>query len=52
MCYRICVLACYEQVEEAYEAGLPGAHEAYLDLLKDDLGAEAFETYVIETCLA
>lgn len=41
----------YEQVEEAYEAGLPGAHEAYLDLLRDDMGAEAFETHAAENCL-
>ncbi|MBA3390267.1 MAG: hypothetical protein H0U02_13035 [Rubrobacter sp.] len=40
-----------EEVEEANEAGLPGAHAAYLDALKDDLGEEAFEGYALENCL-
>ncbi len=40
-----------EQLEVAYEADLPGAHEAYLNVLKDDLGEEAFEVYAIENCL-
>ncbi len=40
-----------EDIETAYEAGLPGSHEAYLDLLRDDLGAEAFDTYAAENCL-
>lgn len=40
-----------EQVEEAYEAGLPGAYEAWLDVLADDLGEEGFERYALENCL-
>ena len=40
-----------EEIEGAYEAGLPGAYEAWIDLLKDDLGAEAFEAYARENAL-
>jgi len=40
-----------EEIESAYEAGLPGAYEAWIDLLKDDLGAEAFEAYARENAL-
>jgi hypothetical protein len=41
-----------EEIEDAYEAGLPGAHDAWLDVLKDDLGEEAFEAYARENALA
>lgn len=40
-----------EEVEAAYEANLPGSHEAYLDVLRDDMGAEEFERYALENCL-
>ena len=40
-----------EEIEGAYEADLPGAYEAWIDLLKDDLGAEAFEAYARENAL-
>ena len=40
-----------EEVEAAYEANLPGSHEAYLDVLRDDMGAAAFERYALENCL-
>lgn len=41
-----------EEIEGAYEAGLPGAYDvAWIDLLKDDLGAEAFEAYARENAL-
>jgi hypothetical protein len=39
-----------EDVETAYDAGLPGSYDAYLDMLKDDLGHE-FEQNAIENCL-
>ena len=40
-----------EEVEAAYEANLPGSYEAYLDVLRDDLGADEFERYALENCL-
>ena len=41
-----------EEIESAYEAGLPGAYDvAWIDLLKDDLGAESFEAYARENAL-
>ena len=40
-----------EEVEAAYEANLPGSHEAYLHVLRDDMGAEEFERYALENCL-
>ena len=40
-----------EEIEEAYEAGLPGALEAWIECLKDDLGEEGFEIYAYENCL-
>ena len=40
-----------EDVEAAYEANLPGACEAYLEALKDDLGEQAFEVYALTNCL-
>jgi len=40
-----------EEVEEAYEAGLPGALEAWIECLKDDLGEEGFEIYAYENGL-
>ena len=40
-----------EEIEAAYEAGLPGAYDAYLDMLKDDLGHDDFEQYALENCL-
>ncbi len=40
-----------EGIEQAYEAGLPGAHGAYLDALADDLGEDAAEAYAVENCL-
>jgi hypothetical protein len=40
-----------EEVEAAYEANLPGSHEAYLGVLRDDMGAEEFERYALENCL-
>ncbi|MDQ3316866.1 MAG: hypothetical protein M3522_05965 [Actinomycetota bacterium] len=40
-----------EEIEAAYEAGLPGSYDAYLDMLKDDLGADGFEQYGLENCL-
>ena len=36
-----------EEVEAAYEANLPGSYEAYLNMLRDDLGAEEFERYAL-----
>ena len=40
-----------EEIEAAYEANLPGSYEAYLDVLRDDMGAEEFERYALENCL-
>ncbi len=40
-----------EEIEGAYEAGLPGALEAWMDFLKDDLGDGAYETYAYEHAL-
>ncbi len=40
-----------DEIEAAYEAGLPGAYEAYLEALKDDLGEQGFEDYALENCL-
>lgn len=40
-----------EEIEGAYEAGLPGALEAWVDLLKDDLGEDAYEVYAYENAL-
>jgi hypothetical protein len=40
-----------EELELAYEVGLPGAYEAYLDALRDDMGEDAFERYALENCL-
>jgi len=44
-------LMSLEDIEAAYEASLPGSHEAYLEALKEDLGAEGFEDYALENCL-
>ncbi len=40
-----------DEVEAAHEAGLPGAREAYLELLRDELGEQEFERYALENCL-
>ena len=40
-----------EELEVAYEVGLPGAYEAYLDSLRSDMGEDAFELYALENCL-
>jgi len=40
-----------EELKVAYEAGLPGAYEAYLDALLSDMGPDAFEAYAGENCL-
>ncbi len=40
-----------DEVEAAHEAGLPGAREAYLEVLRDDLGEQEFERYALENCL-
>ena len=40
-----------EGIENAYEAGLPGAYEAWVDHLKDDLGADGFELYAYQNAL-
>ena len=40
-----------EEVEAAYEANLSGSYEAYLDMLRDDMGADEFERYALENCL-
>ncbi len=40
-----------EEVEAAYEANLPGSYEAYLDVLRDDMGEDEFERYALENCL-
>ena len=40
-----------EEVEAAYDANLPGSHEAYLNMLRDDMGADEFERYALENCL-
>jgi len=40
-----------EEVAKAYNANLPGAYEAWLEVLKDDLGAQGFEDYALENCL-
>ena len=40
-----------EEIEAAYEANLPGSYEAYLDVLRDDVGADEFERYALENCL-
>ncbi|MGF1472964.1 MAG: hypothetical protein ACFB50_14645 [Rubrobacteraceae bacterium] len=37
-----------EEIEDAYDAGLPGALEAWSDLLKDDLGEDAYEAYAYD----
>lgn len=41
-----------EQLEKEIEKGTPGAREAWLTFLKDDLGEEEFETYALENDLA
>lgn len=38
-------------IEEAYEAGLPGARDAWMSCLMDNLGAEGFEVYALENGL-
>jgi hypothetical protein len=40
-----------DELEAAYEAGLPGAYGAYLGALKNDMGPDAFEAYALENCL-
>ncbi len=40
-----------EEVEAAYEANLPGSYEAYLHMLRDDMGEDEFERYALENCL-
>lgn len=40
-----------EEVEAARDAGLPGADEAFLEAVKDDLGAEAFKVYALHNGL-
>jgi hypothetical protein len=40
-----------DELELALEAGLPGAYEAYLEALKDDLGEQGFEDYALENYL-
>ena len=40
-----------DELEAAYEVGLPGAYEAYLDALRDDMGPDDFEAYALENCL-
>lgn len=40
-----------EEIEDAREANLPGAHEAFLDALRDDPGEEGFEAHALENCL-
>ncbi len=40
-----------DELEAAYEAGLPGAYAAYLGALADDMGPDAFEAYALENCL-
>ncbi len=40
-----------DELEAAYEVGLPGAYEAYLDALQDDMGEDRFEAYALENCL-
>ena len=40
-----------DELEAAYEVGLPGAHEAYLDALQGDLGPDAAEAHALENCL-
>ncbi len=39
------------EIEGAYEAGLPGAYRAWLDVLEDDLGPEGFEAYAFDNSL-
>lgn len=41
-----------EEIQGAAEAGLPGAHDAWMELLKDDLSDEASEVYAREHTLA
>jgi hypothetical protein len=41
-----------EQLEKEMAKGTPGAREAWLKFLKDDLGEEEFETYTLENDLA
>lgn len=40
-----------EEIEGAFEAGLPGAFEAWMDILRDDLGEDAYEVYAYEHAL-
>jgi len=40
-----------EEIEEACEAGLPGALDAWIERLKDDLGEAGFEEYALLNCL-
>ncbi len=40
-----------EELEAAYEVGLPGAYDAYLAALRNDMGPDEFETYALENCL-
>lgn len=40
-----------EELEAAFEAGLPGAYDAYLDTLRNDMGSDEFEVYVLENYL-
>jgi len=44
-------LMSLDDVEAAYEAGLPGSYVAYLQALKDDLGEQGFEDYALENCV-
>lgn len=40
-----------EEIEGAFDAGLPGAYDAWTNFLKDDLGDEAFELCADEHAL-
>lgn len=40
-----------EEIEGASEAGLPGALEAWMNILRDDLGEDAYEIYAYEHAL-
>lgn len=37
-----------EEVDEAFEAGLPGAYDAWVERVGEDLGQERFEVYATQ----
>ena len=40
-----------DELEAAYEVGLPGAYEAYREALQGDMGPDAAEAHALGNCL-